>query len=38
MYPFNDFSRLMGFERVWAFEREHSELGSASAPSKADAN
>ncbi len=25
MYPFNDFSRLMGFERVWAFEREHAE-------------
>ena len=22
---FDDFSRLMGFERVWAFEREHSE-------------
>lgn len=26
MYPFNDFSRLMGFERVWAFEREHLEI------------
>lgn len=25
MYPFDDFSRLMGFERVWAFEREHVE-------------
>ncbi len=25
MYAFNDFSRLMGFERVWAFDREHSE-------------
>jgi 2-methylisocitrate lyase-like PEP mutase family enzyme len=25
MYPFDDFSRLMGFERVWAFEREHTE-------------
>ena len=25
MYPFNDFSRLMGFERIWAFEREHVE-------------
>jgi 2-methylisocitrate lyase-like PEP mutase family enzyme len=25
LYPFDDFSRLMGFERVWAFEREHSE-------------
>jgi 2-methylisocitrate lyase-like PEP mutase family enzyme len=25
-YPFDDFSRLMGFERVWAFERDHAEL------------
>jgi 2-methylisocitrate lyase-like PEP mutase family enzyme len=25
MYPFNDFSRLMGFERVWEFERRHAE-------------
>jgi 2-methylisocitrate lyase-like PEP mutase family enzyme len=25
MYPFNDFSRLMGFERVWEFERRHVE-------------
>ncbi len=25
LYPFNDFSRLMGFERVWAFERDHAE-------------
>lgn len=25
LYPFNDFSRLMGFERVWTFEREHVE-------------
>ncbi len=25
MYSFDDFSRLMGFERVWAFEREHPE-------------
>jgi len=25
LYPFNDFSKLMGFERVWAFEREHVE-------------
>lgn len=25
LYPFNDFSKLMGFERVWAFEREHAE-------------
>lgn len=25
LYPFDDFSRLMGFERVWKFEREHAE-------------
>jgi 2-methylisocitrate lyase-like PEP mutase family enzyme len=25
MYPFNDFSKLMGFERIWAFERDHTE-------------
>jgi 2-methylisocitrate lyase-like PEP mutase family enzyme len=25
LYPFNDFSKLMGFERVWAFERAHAE-------------
>jgi hypothetical protein len=25
MYPFGDFSKLMGFERVWAFERDHAE-------------
>jgi 2,3-dimethylmalate lyase len=25
LYSFNDFSRLMGFERVWAFERGHVE-------------
>ena len=25
LYDFGDFSRLMGFERVWAFEREHVE-------------
>jgi 2-methylisocitrate lyase-like PEP mutase family enzyme len=25
LYPFNDFSKLMGFERVWAFERKHVE-------------
>jgi 2-methylisocitrate lyase-like PEP mutase family enzyme len=25
LYPFGDFTRLMGFERVWAFEREHRE-------------
>ncbi len=24
-YPFADFTRLMGFERVWAFERQHAE-------------
>jgi len=26
LYPFGDFTRLMGFERVWAFERDHAEL------------
>lgn len=26
LYPFDDFSRLMGFERVWAFDRDHAEL------------
>ncbi len=26
LYPFDEFSRLMGFERIWAFEREHAEL------------
>jgi 2-methylisocitrate lyase-like PEP mutase family enzyme len=25
LYPFGDFTRLMGFERVWSFEREHAE-------------
>jgi 2-methylisocitrate lyase-like PEP mutase family enzyme len=25
LYAFNDFSKLMGFERVWEFEREHAE-------------
>ncbi|TXL76404.1 isocitrate lyase/PEP mutase family protein [Vineibacter terrae] len=25
LYPFTDFSRLMGFEEVWAFERDHAE-------------
>lgn len=25
LYPFAEFSRLMGFERVWQFEREHAE-------------
>jgi hypothetical protein len=24
-YPFETFSRLMGFERVWAFDRDHAE-------------
>jgi 2-methylisocitrate lyase-like PEP mutase family enzyme len=26
MYRFDEFSKLMGFERVWAFEREHAEI------------
>lgn len=25
LYDFDEFSRLMGFERIWAFEREHVE-------------
>jgi 2-methylisocitrate lyase-like PEP mutase family enzyme len=25
LYPFEDFTRLMGFERIWAFERDHAE-------------
>jgi 2-methylisocitrate lyase-like PEP mutase family enzyme len=25
LYAFDEFSRLMGFERIWAFEREHAE-------------
>jgi len=25
MYPFNEFSQLMGFERIWEFERDHAE-------------
>ena len=25
MYAFDEFCRLMGFERVWQFEREHAE-------------
>ena len=25
LYSFDAFSRLMGFERVWAFEREYAE-------------
>lgn len=28
LYPFNDFTKLIGFERVWAFEREHAETDS----------
>ena len=27
MYPFDGFSRLMGFERVWAFDRDHADDG-----------
>ena len=26
LYPFEEFSRLMGFERVWAFERDHMKV------------
>jgi 2-methylisocitrate lyase-like PEP mutase family enzyme len=26
LYPFGDFTRLIGFERIWAFEREHAEI------------
>ena len=25
IYPFADFTRLMGFERVWAFEKRHAD-------------
>ena len=25
MYAFDEFCRLMGFERIWQFEREHAE-------------
>jgi len=25
LYPFDEFSRLMGFERIWAFDRQHAE-------------
>jgi len=25
LYPFADFTRLMGFERIWAFERRHAD-------------
>ena len=28
LYPFTDFSKLMGFEDVWAFERAHPETSS----------
>jgi hypothetical protein len=27
LYPFPDFVRMIGFERVWAFERTHPEEG-----------
>jgi 2-methylisocitrate lyase-like PEP mutase family enzyme len=27
LYPFTEFSQLMGFEDVWAFERSHPETG-----------
>lgn len=27
LYPFTEFSKLMGFEDVWAFERAHPEAG-----------
>jgi 2-methylisocitrate lyase-like PEP mutase family enzyme len=26
LYPFNEFTKLMGFERVWEFERRHAEV------------
>lgn len=26
LHPFEDFTRLMGFERIWAFERENAEV------------
>jgi len=26
LYPFNDFSLLMGFDKVWAFESAHADL------------
>jgi len=26
LYPFNEFTKLMGFERVWEFERKHAEV------------
>jgi hypothetical protein len=25
LYDFSEFSRLMSFERIWAFERAHAE-------------
>ncbi len=25
LYPFDEFTRLMGFERVWAFEKRHAD-------------
>ncbi len=27
LFPFAEMNRLMGFERVWAFDREHAERG-----------
>lgn len=27
LHPFGDFTKLMGFERVWAFDRTHAEFG-----------
>lgn len=30
MYPFGEFTELMGFERVWEFERRHAEDQTAS--------
>jgi len=26
LYPFNEFTKLMGFEKVWEFERRHAEV------------
>jgi 2-methylisocitrate lyase-like PEP mutase family enzyme len=30
LYPFNEFSLLMGFDKVWAFERAHAERNTLS--------
>lgn len=32
LYPFDRFTGLMDFERVWAFERAHAEDGPGDAP------